>query len=542
MRAALPKRRLIPRWRPVEATLITPEALPFAGTQSKEIPTAAPDDFSKAVALWRETKAPGLLGEVLSFSVHEELVSNVIDVGQEAVQSGARITDTQSALLRDLQRDGSPPLAPSLPLNNQPHPFQSATQRLRRLLRSTPGNPLALLDYAQLQAAVGKLDSAEAALRTALALAPNNRLALRTLARFYVHAGNATLGHQIVRRHIRTPSDPWLMASEIALADAAGVESIFLAKAKRFFHDNKSLSSSHTTELAGVIAMAELTSGNHKRARDAQRLALRSPNDNVIAQAVDFQGHFGVALDTVQVMNALASSTEALSLRSWNDGAVGEIEAHSKAWHDEEPFSSRPFQLLTTLYAYGDDFELAKRWIAAGLVTDSQDSGLLTNLAFVQARQGDIAGALTTLRKLRNLAGVIAEPFAKATEGLIAYRQGRFDDGDANYDSAVERFNVSRPSVASYCRLNQALLAVEFLHPKADAITKQAQAALDKYTSADSVMLLKVRAMSYVNAKPQELDRPRLLSQWVFDAKTNTLTERSGVTVRGAPALVISKH
>ena len=56
MKSNLPARRLIPKWRPISATLQTPDAVP--------IPVARPqplvgdrEDFERAVELWREAGA-----------------------------------------------------------------------------------------------------------------------------------------------------------------------------------------------------------------------------------------------------------------------------------------------------------------------------------------------------------------------------------------------------------------------------------------------------------------------------------------------------
>ncbi|GAI55051.1 unnamed protein product, partial [marine sediment metagenome] len=75
---------------------------------------------------------------------------------------------------------------------------------MRELLRVAPDNAFALLDYAQLLTALGKLKAAEKTLRTALSVSPDNRTVLRTIARFYVHQGKPDIAHDIVRRHKRT--------------------------------------------------------------------------------------------------------------------------------------------------------------------------------------------------------------------------------------------------------------------------------------------------------------------------------------------------
>src|SRR5450830_372060 len=225
----LPRRRLIPKWRPVASTLNTVEATSTARKKNTDSAENA-DELTLAISQWRESKNVGLLGEILSFSVDKNLQEKVIAVGYEALNGGAVVTPVQNFLIHDLgKNNGKEEHYTAVPLGpvEASYPFQEPIQRLRSLLRFSPDNALALLDFAQLQTALGKSRSAERALRTALSLAPNNRTVLRTLARFYVHTERPDVAHQLIKNHARTLQDPWLMASEIALADAAGTDSFF---------------------------------------------------------------------------------------------------------------------------------------------------------------------------------------------------------------------------------------------------------------------------------------------------------------------------
>lgn len=542
MKANLPQRRLIPKWRPVATTLQAAEAT-SVGLPESRVLSGNPDELRTAIELWRATKASGVLGDVLSFSVHPELQDLVLNVGKEAIRIGAPVTKVQSMLIRDL--DKGPDAAAVLPDVSMDrigtiHPFQEPIRRLRALLRTAPDNALALLDYAQFQSAIGKLTSAERSLRVALNLAPNNRTVIRTAARFFVHANKPELAHQLIRRHQRTAGDPWLMASEIALADAAGVESTFLSKGKRFLHEQTRYPNAHLTELAGVIASQELFSGNLKKAREAQRKALLAPNDNMIAQAVELQQYFGIALEGPQITAALSRSSEALVLQSWASMKPEGVERHAQDWHAEEPFSSRPIQMLSTLYAFRGEHDLAIRWIEAGLLADATDRGLLINLAFVQACMGQSERAAATIRKLRHLYGKNIEPYAKATEGLIEYTQGRYESGDRLYDEAVSLFEqANQPGVAAYCRVNQALAVIDCEHPLATEIVNKASASLRESPSFDSSMLLRIRTVPNLDIGEVVQQEQRHLGQWIFDSTSNTLTHKPGITAVGAKAIVL---
>jgi tetratricopeptide (TPR) repeat protein len=542
MKSNLPARRLIPKWRPVATSLRTPDAVPIPTARSRPL-LGDREEFEHAVKHWRQTKTPGALGDVLSFGVCQNLVEEVAALGYTALRTGAALTSVQQMLIQDIgKHQGLIPaqFEGAVPSSDNLHPLQAPIRAVRALLKSAPDNALALLDYAQFQAAVGRMERAERAIRTALSLRPDNRLVLRTAARFFVHAGKPDVGHTLIRRHARTAADPWLMASEIALADAAKTQSQFLGRGKRFLFDHKKAPAAQITELAGAVSMAELASGNLKRARETQRQALLAPNDNVIAQAVELRSKLGLQLEGVTIERAMAASSEARVLQAWIDAAPDDVATYSREWHVQEPFSSRPVQMLSTLYAFQGDHEMALRWIRAGLLADPDDQGLLINLAYVQVLRRDYVAASEVLRKQKSTKQPEFEPFTLATEGLMAYQLGLFAAGDQFYSGALAVLEKSRrPEVLAYCLLNQALAARDCQHPHREALRAKASTALKGNTSPDSAMLLKVRGEQQTDASATDEMSGRRLSQWVFDPKSNSLVERMGVTSVGAKGLIV---
>lgn len=542
MKSNLPTRRLIPKWRPVAATLRTPDAAPIAVNKADSL-VLDHEEFDRAIRLWKETKTPGALGDLLSFGVHHELGKKVAALGQDALRIPSSVTGIQRLLIHDLAMyHGLIPTPPPSEIQTgaHHHPFEASIRAVRALLKSAPENALALLDYAQFQAAVGRLERAERAIRTAVALRPDNRTVLRTAARFFVHIGKSDVGHSLIRRHARTASDPWLMATEIALADVTQSQSMFLSKGRRFLLDHKSLPASQLTELAGALSMAELNSGNLKRAREMQRQALLAPNDNVIAQAVEFRSRLGLQLEGPTIERAMSASNEARVLQAWYDAAPDDAVTAALEWHRIEPFSSRPVQLLSTLYAYRRELDLAQQWIRVGLLADPVDKSLLINLAYVQVLSQDYPAAKEVIRRLKSMKIAELDPYIFATQGLQAYQLGEFAQGDDLYRAAIAALDKARqPQFSAYCRVNQTLAAIENNHPDRDVILAMTNAALKSNMSYDSAMLIKVRSNLSIEASKMA-DKPgRRLSQWVFDPKRNTLTNKPGVTPAEAERLII---
>lgn len=535
MKSSLPKRRLIPRWRPVAKTLETSEIESILDEPTKKLAFDR-DLFKDTVDAWRTNPTAGHLGDVISFAPDEELRPAIAEIVDEAVRQGHAVSDTQKSIFSEIREQVLDP--DDTHLGGQ-LAVQSRVSKLRRELLVAPDNVLALLDMAQLQLAAGKLKAAERHLFTALNLAPNGRIVLRTAARFFVHQGEPDRAHALITRHPATKEDPWLMASEIALAQVAERSSALLNPARRMLRTSKR-SSRQLAELAGAVANREILEGSFKEARSLLRLALEQPTDNVVAQAMIDGRLIGLKLDEPAILRAITQSSEAQLLQSWMTGNEAASESHALQWHAEEPFSSRPLQFLTTLYSLQGDYTKALEWVERGLIADPLDPGLVSNLSFTQAAVGNELAAEATMKRARSLGNLGLEPFFKATEGLIALRRGQFDLARTLYREAEEIFTkTGRESIAALCVAHYAKFAFESGAPDAEALRQEAQDKVDKAPTIDGRIMLSHLANRPVQI-PVEEEEQRRLSQWVFDPTNNTLTKKLGITTKGAPAIVVN--
>lgn len=534
MRSSLPKRRLIPRWRPVAKTLETSEIDSILDEPTKKL-AFDHDLFKDTVDAWRTNPTAGHLGDVISFTPDEELRPTIAAIVDEAVRQGHAVSDTQKSIFSEVREQVSDP--DDTHLSGQ-LAVQSRVSRLRKELLVAPDNVLALLDMAQLHLAAGKLKAAKRHLFTALNLAPNGRIVLRTAARFFVHQGEPDRAHSLIARHPATREDPWLMASEIALAQVAERNSALLNPARRLLRTSKR-PWRQLAELAGAVANREILDGSFKEARSLLRLALEQPTDNVVAQAMIDGRLIGLKMDEPAILLAVAQSSEAQLLQSWMTGDEAASESHALRWHQEEPFSSRPLQFLTTLYSLQGDYTRALEWVERGLIADPLDPGLVSNLSFTQAAVGKELAAEATMKRARSLGNLELEPFFKATEGLIALRRGQFDVARTLYREAEDIFTkTGRESIAALCVAHYAKFASISGAPDADALRQEAQEKVSKAPTIDGRIMLSRLANRPVEI-PVEEEEQRRLSQWVFDPTSNTLTKRLGVTAKGAPSIVV---
>ena len=89
------------------------------------------------------------------------------------------------------------------------------------------------------------------------------------------------------------------------------------------------------------------------------------------------------------------------------------------------------------------------------------------------------------------------------------------------------------------CLAYYARSAFETAHVDREDILKMALVAYERARSADAAVILRQLDQPVDPAKQSE--PARRLSQWIFDEKSNTLTQRHGLTRPGEPTLVI-KH
>lgn len=537
MTFALSRRRLLPKWRRVSTTLNMAESQALARASSRPLVLDS-SDLDRAVTAWRNNPTSGHFGDVLAFSISVQHKHGVREVAEEAVKEGRSLSPAQLSFVNDLLG-----VAPELDSINRVE--RSAEQmsirvrETRRVFNADPSNPLALLDMAQLRLARGDAKSCERYIRSARQISPNNRLVLRTFARYLAHVGKFEEGHALLAKHERTAHDPWLMASEIAMAQVAGNDARSIKTGQRLLKEKK-LTDANATELAGALAGVELSHGNYKRARDFFRAALVAPNDNVMAQLVTDQR--SLSIDASASIDGRASSTnpyEARALLAWGKVDFDSAFSCGMKWHSEEPFSSRPLQFLTSFLSasarYDDAIVLARR----GLVADPNDVGLGVNLSYALASTNKLEEAERIARR-----AILADPRrfaaqATATMGLIAMKRGDFNRADECYLSALESFTKHGDrELYAICSAYYARTAYDCRHSKVNNIIQVAVDAYQKTPLPDSAFILKGLGAELSNEQ-REIEGSRMV-QWEFDREKVELVRRT-VLVDSASPIIVSR-
>src|SRR5690606_5181012 len=128
----------------------------------------------------------------------------------------------------------------------------------------------------------GQRHAAVRQIEAALRASPANRFVLRSAARFFVHDGEPDRAISAISKSGRS-DDPWIMATQVSLADMQRDSRAFRAKDVRSLL-NSGLPPAQLVELAIAFATLEISHGAIKPARKLISLFREHLNENAAAQ------------------------------------------------------------------------------------------------------------------------------------------------------------------------------------------------------------------------------------------------------------------
>ena len=529
----LPPRRLVPRWRKATYAIHQPDMLGMV-KPLKGLPKLVtdPEDVLRAVREWNTSNAVGDLADALSYGVDSSFRS-ILDAPARAALVHPGATPAMRLVAREILEAGT----------SQSQVWHSAeanveVQTLRAVLRLAPNDVIALVDLAQHHLACGKAKAAYRALATAYQLSPHSVHVVRAFARYWIHLGMPDRAHAFIKSSGLAATDPWVMASEIAISQAARAQSSQLRRAQRLLA-TKEFKPTDFSELAGAVAGAEISTGNFKEARKLFRMALEHPNDNVLAQAITSQNFIGIEIDEQVIRRAPNGAFEGRALNAMIAGDFEAATGFTESWSSEEPFSSRPRLLQAYFFGAMGEYEKALDAANHGLISDPGDESLRANRAYALAGLGRFAEAAAELRQLEARDAADLRPSLLATRGMILMLTGRTEEGIQSYETAIEEFQkAKREEQVTDCMAFMARTALVAGIEQRDALTQRATERFRKIQSPAASVIL----MSMKQVVPN-LEAPALRKtvQWEWDQAANTLSERKELSRKGGSGIVITK-
>lgn len=461
-------RKVIPRWRESKAAIGGGEF--DSSLRTKATVAHSDSEFDGKLRDWSRSPSTATAAEVVAAATTLSRNAEATAAAQFLLRSESTATVTVRRLAKRLLGITAPSADLAEAVGSLEEVVRDRIAVLRKTLRETPRNSFVWVDLARAYTTLGQLIPAGRAMETAIRLGHNNRFVLRAASRLLVHVGEFDRAHDVLRGTPVVSHDPWLLASEIAVAGVAGRTSRFV-KAGRGLLARGTWRTFDTSELASSIGTLDLAAGDLRSTRRLLALSLSDPNDNAVAQAEWIARRASV----VEVDAQLVASTRAYEAQAWKNFRNAEWRdslISCQQWLLDEPFSSRPAQMGSFVATVAlEDFITAERLARQGLIANPKDPTLWNNLTVALANQGRLDEAERAfLRVERSASGPISGT-VRATEGLLAFRRGDRASGRRLYREAMEAFTDDP--------MHRALAALHLAKEEAVAKTEEREGALN---------------------------------------------------------------
>jgi len=456
-------REIIPRWRDLGTTARLGElgAIRIGGPPHP----SNQDEVGLRRSEWELNRTVPFAADLMSAAV----AAGDVSVAADAISFLASESTSASGLVRrvarNLLRGSSVDDLAEVPPAMSKVFVQAIIQTQKARVRFEPRDALAWAELARGYILLGFPKQADRAMRSALALAPNNRFLLRSAARLFVHIKEFDQALRLLQASPASAHDSWLIAAEIAIAGLCH-RAPKLTKAGLSLISRDEVSPFHLTELASALGTLEASSGNYQRAKKLFRKALQRPNENSVAQAVwaaRTTNVVAVGADHLQI----PLSFEARALSHYQKQEWTEAYRETIHWLQDQPFATEPAIRASYIAAVVlDDYQAAIDVIEFGQIANPQDWTLRNNLAFAHASADHVDKAADVFHGLSSMEGQEEHGVWLATAGLIEFRAGRFDRGVAFYREAIDEF--SRRGMTNSEALASAFLAREAIRANID--------------------------------------------------------------------------
>jgi tetratricopeptide (TPR) repeat protein len=376
--------------------------------------------------------------------------------------------------------------------------------QLRYYTKAHPRDPLAWVELALHQTISGHANAAAKSVAIALGLAPNNRHVLRSASRLYLHLNDPERAHDLIARNIATPDDPWLIASEIALADVADRKPRFIKNGVRLL-DAASLRPRQLTELAGSIATEELLSGNRRKARKDFTRSLMDPTGSALAQGEWATNELGSELVSTRLLKSAPESAEAMAFHLQRMGKYRPIPDVCERWAEADQFSIRPFEFGAATAGFVERYDKALELALKGLKIRPAAPNLLNAASFALASSDRLEEAAEMLRQAELAGDERSKLFTKANWGLIAFRAGNEEEAVRLYREAIEGFAKRRlDEMSARARVYLAREAIINDSTRAADFLAEAKTAMESFKNTETMFALqRVERLSETPAGPE---------------------------------------
>lgn len=476
--------------------------------------------FDEQLKQWRRAPSFGGAADLLNYSHDPEFRERLIDpakfVLQEPNGMSTQLRSIASLIVGASQFDEYGP----------EKEFQrKEIARLKRQLFINPRNSIALVDMARIYAILGQNRQASDAIMMACAIEPNNRFVLRSAARFYTHLKDADRALSILKKSVRTQEDPWLLAALVAVETVLGKSPSLFKKAQRTVEGSR-FAPMHLAELGAALGTLHMEMGHSKEAKRTFNVALQSPNDNAVAQAVWFVNHHSMPMNIMPEWLTDQYSSEAQYYDLERRGDYGGALTAAYNWFEDEPFSSRPLRASAHAASIIGKYSTAEDCMRRALILAPYDIECDNNLIFALVAQHKMDEAGTRLQSIIQLesseaGGVSGHTLANL--GFYYYRLRDHERGYGFYQSAYSLLDSKKESASKALAMAFWVLAAkEANDPRTEQIIELAENRIVGEQSQGAQIIL-ARAKKMTLPAQKNVSNLKSAVTWEHDRITNTL-------------------
>ncbi|NWB60016.1 MULTISPECIES: hypothetical protein [unclassified Pseudomonas] len=387
---------------------------------------------------FRYNQTVGVAVELLNCSIIERYSDAALEAANFLVQYKNLPTSITQLILKTLGKHAQ--VAATSYVENK-------IQFLRQKIRQHQRDPITWVELSREYAIAGEKKKSTQAMLTAVQLSYDHRWITRSAARVFVHFDEPDTAHDILVRNPNIRTDPWLIATEMAVARKAG-------KKTKLWNIGKSLLDSkikpvHLSELASSVATYELISGAEKRAKPFFKQSLIEPNQNSLAQAKWAERTSGLKKLVKVPLNSNLIAYEAQYWEAYNSGDMTLALSYALAWFDNEPYSNAPPEAVCFIAGLLEDYKLIAAVSSKALKANPKNTTLQINLMFSWLTCKNLKAlnakeAIVFENYKRNLLSTslstskFEASHALANLGMINYRQGFIEQGKIYYEQSEE--------------------------------------------------------------------------------------------------------
>ncbi|MCB2199233.1 hypothetical protein KQI63_07505 [bacterium] len=435
---------------------LLPRVLPFAvfkaPSQASITPAKLPYNTEE---VYKEAKDKWDNNQSVANAIEYTLASSIFGDPTEAKKAALFLKNKP---ISPIMRPAIKSLLLNLGIHESPSPIwdgkkkSDSIKQVRKRLRSDPYNPIDWCDAAFFHSMLGNTSKAVDSARVALNLGGDSRYVLRQMTALLEIHGNPDEALHYLRRSPRTKLDPWLLSTDISIADKNDLKQLLTREAKSILNSSN-YSKRFLTELNGSYATLELNSGRKKKSRKLFLDSLDDPTENSLAQAEWATKDLSIEVDSQNPRVDLAFEARAIDAYYRKD--YSNTLDESIKWAHYQPLTPDPWIFSSYISASLHEDYVRSKDIALMGLTINKNSMLVNNMLYACALDEDIGGIMTGLKLLETITvEKEAEPILKATYGLIEFAKNNFKEGIKKYDESIASFlgdkKYERAAIALY--------------------------------------------------------------------------------------------